>query len=105
MSPLLFNIYMAELEERLEKRGIGGVAISNKRIWNLAYADDIVLVAKNREAMMDMMLTLKSFLKDRRMELNTEKSKILVFNRKDREKKGRWVWKKKEIEEIHTFNT
>jgi len=55
---------MAELEERLGKRGIGGVGIGNKRIWNLAYADDIVLVAKNSEAMIDMMLTLKSFLKE-----------------------------------------
>jgi len=32
MSPLLFNIYMAELEERLEKRGIGDVGIGGKRI-------------------------------------------------------------------------
>jgi len=43
MSPLLYNIYIAELEERLEKRGIGGVEIDNQRIWNLSYADDIVL--------------------------------------------------------------
>jgi len=78
---------MAELEERLEKRGIGGVGIGNCRVWNLAYADDLVLLAKNREAMLDMMLTLKIFLKDRDMEINTEKSKMLVFNRKRREKK------------------
>jgi len=39
-------------------------------------------LAKNRDAMMDMMLTLKVFLKERDMELNTEKSKMLVFNKK-----------------------
>jgi len=89
------------LEERLKKRRIGGVGIGNKRVWNLAYAHDIVLMAKNRDAMMDMMLTLKIFLKDRGMEFNTEKSKMLVFNREDREKKERWVWNKKEIEEVH----
>jgi len=33
------------------------------------------------------MVTLKIFLKDRDMELNTEKSKMLVFNRKRRGKK------------------
>jgi len=37
MNPLLFNIYIVELEERLEKRGIGGVGIGNKRVWNLAW--------------------------------------------------------------------
>jgi len=103
VNPLLFNIYIAELEERLERRGIGGVGIDNKRIWNLAYADDVVLLAKNREAMLDMMATLKIFLKDRRMELNTEKSKMLIFNRKGREKKEEWLWNKKEIEEIQEF--
>jgi len=41
MSPFLFNIYMAELEERLKKREIGGVRIGRIRIWNLAY--DIVI--------------------------------------------------------------
>jgi len=53
----------------------------------LAYADDIVLIAKNRDAILDMMMTLKVFLKDRSMELNVEKSKILVFNRRGRDKK------------------
>jgi len=61
MCPLLFNIYMAELEERLERRGIGG--IDSQRIWNLAYADDIVLIAKNRDAMLDMMTTPKFSLR------------------------------------------
>jgi len=103
MSSLLFNIYIAELEERLEKRGIGGIGIGNSRVWNLAYADDLVLLAKNREAMVDMMSTLKIFLKDRDMELNTEKSKMLIFNRKRREKKERWEWNKKEIEEVQEF--
>jgi len=60
----------------------------------------IVLLAKNREALLDMMRTLKIFLKDRGMEL---KSKIMVFNRKGREKKESWTWNKKEIEEVQVF--
>jgi len=31
---------MAELKERLKKRGIGGLRIGRIRIWNLAYTDD-----------------------------------------------------------------
>jgi len=91
MSPLLFNMYMAELKERLERRGIGGVGIGSQRIWNLAYADDIILIAKNRDAMLDMM-TLKVFLKDRSTELNMKKSKILVFNNRDKDRKKKWEW-------------
>jgi len=84
-----------------EKRGIGGIGIGKKRIWNLAYADDIMLLAKNREVLLDMMQTLKVFLKDRGIALNTEK--IMVFNRKGREKKESWTWNKKEIEEVQVF--
>lgn len=40
--------------------------------------DDMVLVAKNREALLDMMSTLKRFLRERALELNTDKTKVLV---------------------------
>jgi len=50
-----------------------------------------------------MMTTLKVFLKDSSMELNVEKSKILVFNRRDRDRKEKWEWNKKIIEEVQEF--
>jgi len=53
----------------------------------LAYADDVILIAKNRDAMLDMMSILKEFLRERRLDLNVDKSKILVFNRKSKDKK------------------
>lgn len=46
LSPLLYSLYTAELNEIMRKRGIGGVEIGNIRIGNLTYADGIVLVAK-----------------------------------------------------------
>jgi len=55
---------------------------------------------KNRKAIQDMMSILKVFLKGRKLELNTNKSKMLVFNRKSRNKKDKWMWNKKEIEEV-----
>lgn len=46
-----------------------------------------MLLAKNREAIMDMMCTLKIFLRDRSLTLNVEKSKMLVFNRSKKKNK------------------
>lgn len=63
--------------------------LRKEKIWTLAYADDLVLIAKNKEAMLDMLGTLRGFLKDRQLELNAKKTKILVFNKKNREKKNR----------------
>lgn len=88
MSPLLFNIYVADLEKCMEKRGIG--VKEKDRIQSIAYADDIVLVAKNREALMDMMDILRRLLRERSLTLNTEKTKVLVFNKTEKERKEKW---------------
>jgi len=40
------------------------------RIWSLAYADDIVLVANNGEAMQNMIGLFRKFLKERKLELS-----------------------------------
>jgi len=103
LSPILFNMYMAGLSEELRNRKIGGVEVGNMRIWELAYADDVVLLARNKVALEDMMRTTAKFLKERKLELNAEKSKIMVFNRKKRERKEVWKWKGKEIEEVQVF--
>jgi len=73
LSPILFNLYMAGINEELRNRKIGGIEVGNTRIWELAYADDIVLLARNKVALEDMMLTFSRFLKERKLELNTDK--------------------------------
>lgn len=103
MSPTLFNLYIADLDRELEKRGIGGVAIGKVRIWSLAYADDMVLLAKNKVALEDMMDTLKRFLKDRKLEICVEKTKIGIFNSKGRGEREVLKWKKKKLEEVRSF--
>lgn len=48
----------------------------------------MVVLAKNKVALEDMMATLKCFLKERKLELCTEKTKVIVFNSKEnRERK------------------
>lgn len=67
-------IYIADLDNELAKKNIG-VTLGNNRLWALAYVDDIILLAKNKVALEDMMGTLKKFLKTRKMELSAEKTK------------------------------
>ena len=45
MSPLLFNLYIADIDKELEKREIGRIRLGKDRIWSLTYADDLILVA------------------------------------------------------------
>jgi len=49
-SPLLFTIYIADLENNMKRSDIG-VKIGREYLWRLAYADDLVLLTKNEEKM------------------------------------------------------
>jgi len=61
------------------------------------------LLAKNKEVLEDMIGTFRKFLRMRKLELNVGKSKILIFNRGNNEKKEIWKWKDERIEEVQTF--
>lgn len=81
MNPFLFDLYIANIDKFFKERNISGIEIGKSRIWMLAYANDMVLLAKNRVAIQDMMDTFKRFTKSKKLELNTEKTKTLIFNR------------------------
>lgn len=69
------------MDKEMEKRGIGGIDKKNmidkkKDIViekNIAYADDTILLAKNKIPLKDIIDTLTKFLKERKLELYTEK--------------------------------
>lgn len=103
LSPLLFSIYIAGLEKEFVKRNLGGVRVGRLRIWSLAYADDMVILAVNHEAMLDMIDTLRKFLSDRDLMLSTEKTKMLVFNKARQSKKKKSRWEGDNIEEVDSF--
>jgi len=103
LSPLMFNLYIAGLERKFKERQIGGIEIGRERVWSLAYADDIVLLARNKEALEDMMGTFSNFLRTRKLELSVEKSKVLIFGKGSREKRVKLKWRGKDIEEVKEF--
>ncbi|TGZ53811.1 hypothetical protein DBV15_10472 [Temnothorax longispinosus] len=104
LSPLLFSIFISNLEKEMVRGLVGGMQIGPGRIWTLAYADDIVLLAREEEALEEMIKRLEKYLEKRKLELNIGKLKILKF------RKGRgvarekdWYWKGRKIQEVKEF--
>lgn len=54
-SPILFTLLIADMEEEMRKGHIGGIGIGKERIWTLAYADDLIIIAKSEEEMKEML--------------------------------------------------
>lgn len=95
LSPLLFNIMLADVEEELGKVKWGGVKLGEGKVYTLAYADDMVLLAENEDEM-SMLERLEEYLGKKNLELNTKKTKILRFRKGGgRVERREWRWKGK----------
>ena len=82
LCPLLFIIVMEEAIKLA--RGDG--------VWQLLYADDLVLTAESKEEVTDMFNRWKEGMEQRRLKINTEKTKFMVTGNKVRKRfqSGRW---------------
>lgn len=70
----------------------------------LAYADDIVLLARREEEMRSMIGRFEEYLDEKRLTLNYQKTKIMRFQKGGgKMKRIDWRWKGKKIEEVKEF--
>lgn len=97
LSPLFFNILIADLEEELAKIRRARVRIKGSKVYSLAYTDDVVLVEEEEE-MRSMLERLEIYLENKGLVLNVKKTKVMRFRKRggrkgngDRREKG---WKR-----------
>jgi hypothetical protein len=83
LSPILFGIFMSELIRQLEKDFPHAYTYTSKgNIWlgAIAYVDDLVLISKSPHELQAMLNTCQSWCEKSRVEINLEKTKIMIFN-------------------------
>jgi hypothetical protein len=56
------------MDEMLKKAQAGGSVVDREKVWTLAFAADLVIVAKS----------------EREMKVNVQRTKMLVFNKRKR---------------------
>ncbi|XP_051161831.1 uncharacterized protein LOC127281899 [Leptopilina boulardi] len=103
LSPILFNMLIADLEERMRKRGKGGVILRNGRIYTLAYADDVVLMAEDENGMKLLMNEFEKYVREKDLRVNVEKTKVLRFRKKKDKEEMEWKMNGKCVEEVNEF--
>ena len=75
MSPILFSLYMNDLHDCLK----GGLYIDDLNVRVLLYADDIVILADDVDVLQKMIWKLEEYCDTWNMEVNLDKSAIMVF--------------------------
>lgn len=104
LSPTLFSVYTADMENFLRRAQAGGVTIGRQRIFLLSYADDVVIFAEDPEQMKEVIRMLKKYFATNAMTPNIPKTKMMTFSKGGRLSKESWMWSSSEqIEEVRTF--
>ena len=83
--------------------------IGNKKIWSISYADDICLIASGKDALKEMLKKMGSYLEKKKLGLNEDKTKIMIFGetrgrKAQKNKDERWQWKGKNLEVVKEIN-
>jgi len=68
LSPILFNIMLADLEEEMGKVKWGGIRLGGNKVYTLAYADDMVMLAEGEDEMRSMLDRLEGYLDRKKVE-------------------------------------
>lgn len=104
LSPLLFALYISDIDKTFRLQQCGGTVIGKVKIYLLSYADDIVLIAESAAELKEMLRVLKRYTERKDMSVNTAKSKVLRFNKSGRLTGQTWKCGNEELEEVRSFN-
>jgi hypothetical protein len=78
--------------------------VGREKVWSLAFADDMVIVAKSEREMKEMMRNLEKYVRKKKLEVNGEKTKMMVFSkRKRKNEESEWKWEESKIERVSEF--
>lgn len=103
LSPILFNIYIANLEETLQKGQAGGIVLGKKKIWSLGFADDIVCMAKTKNELSEMIERVGKFMLKRDLKVSTCKTKIMICSNSRISRGEEFRWSGSKIECVKNF--
>ena len=84
LSPLLFNIFLADLQPALDQCQDNVKVDENIDLSCLLWADDILMFSESEKGLQDKINKLDSYCKTNKLTVNTDKTQCMVFNKSGR---------------------
>ena len=83
LSPLLFNIFMADLPQSLNQEA--HVKLTEGSTLNcIMWADDLLLLSETEKGLSNLIKDLKLYSDQNKLMINTKKTKCMIFNKTGR---------------------
>jgi endonuclease/exonuclease/phosphatase family metal-dependent hydrolase len=107
LSPLLFGMFIDEVEHWLREHAPeAGVMLGQRKLQDLLYADDIVLLASSPSQLQQLLDALHAFCQDRGMTVNLSKTEIVVYASQRRRRaasEASWFYGGQQVPQSDTF--
>ena len=81
LSPILFALYLNDLEQELITRGADGVDTGLLKLFLLLYADDIIIFSESASGLQNGLNILHDYCQKWKLTVNVDKSKVMVFRK------------------------
>lgn len=79
LSPLLFCLFINSLGNKLNSSGLG-ISLGPHNISSIFFADDLVIVAKNKDALDTLLGIARTYFESHRLQISSSKTKIMTFD-------------------------
>lgn len=104
LSPLLFALFISDLDVHLERNQSGGVVLGRRKLHCLAFADDIAVLAPDAAALKDMIKSLHGFERRKELVINVEKTQVVTFSKGSKSSGVEWKVEGRIYQEVKVFN-
>ena len=105
ISPLLFSLFIEDLELFLQNDPNCGLTLDDVTFILMLFADDMVIVANNVQDLQKSLELLHIYCTNWGLQVNTEKTKIVVFRKRGRLKDDEsWTYNGVSLEVVNDFN-
>jgi hypothetical protein len=81
LSPVLFSLYLNDMEEELKNKGLEGITVGALKLFLLLYADDTVLFSETEEGLQQTLDAFETYCEKWKLTINTDKTKVMIFRR------------------------
>ena len=105
MSPILFSLFLEDLELFLQNDGNAGISIDEICLILMLFADDMVIISQSVSDLQKRLDLLHEYCLMWGLEVNSDKSKIMVFRKRGPVKTNeRWVYGNSALDSVDNFN-
>ena len=85
LSSILFSLFISDLENHVSTTTAGSIPLTHTKLHLLQFADDLVLLSDSHEGLQKSLDILSEYCATVLLNVNREKTKIVIFNKSKRE--------------------